>query len=168
LISYESRHDTYQETSHGRIVRGQLWDMYLILESHDQLYLVDQHAFAERIAYEKMKYLYHRDKNKKEVVVNPVVIELARHIDQTRLDELDELGFDVALISDKKIVIYAIPFVLRDQQIDLVRLIDQIIDAEQLSIDHIVDTIFAMKACKISIKAGQRLSLQEIDALVRE
>ncbi|MBP6086109.1 hypothetical protein KA478_02790 [Patescibacteria group bacterium] len=38
-----------------RRILGQLRDMYILLEDNDFLYFVDQHALAERIAYERMK-----------------------------------------------------------------------------------------------------------------
>ncbi len=40
---------------------GQLWNMYICLQADDGLYLIDQHALAERIAFEKMKKKAHEE-----------------------------------------------------------------------------------------------------------
>lgn len=42
-------------------VLGQLWNMYIILQAEDGLYLIDQHALAERIAFEKLKKKAHEE-----------------------------------------------------------------------------------------------------------
>ncbi len=42
-------------------ILGQLWDMYILLEDNDFFYVVDQHALAERIAYERLKVAQQAD-----------------------------------------------------------------------------------------------------------
>jgi len=53
-------------------------------------------------------------------------------------------------------------------KVDIEELFNHILYLPQISYDHILDKIFASKACKISIKAGDKLSYQEMQHLVQE
>jgi len=72
------------------------------------------------------------------------------------------------LLSENKIVIYAIPQIFVMYKVDIEQLFTHIFSLEHIAYDHILDQIFATKACKISIKAGDRLSYQEMQNLVQE
>lgn len=56
-------------------VVGQLWDMYIVLESPDALYYIDQHALAERIAFEKMKKRL-ADEKTSHTLLQPLTLEI--------------------------------------------------------------------------------------------
>ncbi|MEI7477577.1 MAG: hypothetical protein WCJ81_03520 [bacterium] len=59
-----------------RRVIGQLWDMYILLEDNDFFYVVDQHALAERIAYERMK-MHDKQDVSTHVLLQPVPVSLS-------------------------------------------------------------------------------------------
>lgn len=82
------------------------------------------------------------------------MIEMANipNLDQ-KLDEINALGFDVSLIGENKIAIYAVPQVFSVYKIDMEKIFNHILYLETISFDHILDKIFAMHACKMSIKA---------------
>jgi DNA mismatch repair protein MutL len=58
---------------------GQLWNSYIVLSNQDSLYYIDQHALAERIAFEKMKKSAAHLQS--EVLLQPLVFEVAMRPD---------------------------------------------------------------------------------------
>jgi len=72
------------------------------------------------------------------------------------------------LLSDSSLVIYAVPQAFIDYQVDINILINKIIYLEDISLNVIFDSILAQKACKISIKAGEKLSNQQMNQLIKD
>jgi|GEM_PF-320224 len=151
-------------------VVGQLWNSYIILESADALYYIDQHALAERILFEKIKISAKiADAPSSEILLQPITIQVASipDLDQ-KLDEINILGFDVSMIGENKIAIYSVPQVFSLYKIDMEKVFNHILYLETITFDHILDNIFATHACKVSIKAGDRLSFPEMTNLVKD
>lgn len=81
------------------------------------LYLIDQHALAERIAFEKMKTSQDLTS---ESLLQPLKFEVTQivHLEQ-KIEELNQLGFEISLLSENVIVIYAIPKVFVQYPVDM-------------------------------------------------
>lgn len=150
-------------------ILGQLWDMYIMLETFDGLYLIDQHALAERIAFEKMKKRAQWEGMIAEPLLQPLTIDLPWNVlVEEKLDELQKLGFDISLFGEHKLIVNAVPRVFVENQTDMEKLLHITLHKEPLSFESILDELYAMKACKASIKAGQKLSLPEMQHLVED
>ena len=89
------------------------------------------------------------------------------NLDQ-KLDEINALGFDCSMIGENKIAIYSVPQIFSLYKIDMEKIFNHILYLEIINFDHILDKIFATHACKVSIKAGDRLSLPEMSNIVKE
>ncbi len=151
-------------------VVGQLRNSYIVLESVDALYYIDQHALAERILFENIKaWIKNPDWPSSEILLQPITIEVTNipNLDE-KLDEINALGFDVSMIGENKVAIYSVPQVFSVYKIDMEKVFNHILYLETINFDHILDKIFATHACKVSIKAGDRLSLPEMTNLVKE
>ncbi len=151
-------------------VIGQLWNSYILVESNDSLFYIDQHALAERILFEKIKkWINTSESPSSEILLQPIIIEIANipNIDE-KLDQINTLGFDASRIGENKVAIYSVPQVFSIYKIDMEKIFNHILYLETITFDHILDKIFATHACKVSIKAGDRLSLPEMANLVRE
>jgi len=85
-----------------------------------------------------------------------------------KLDQINALGFDASMIGENKIAIYSVPQVFSVYKIDMEKTFNHILYLDHITFDHILDKIFATHACKVSIKAGDRLSLQEMTNLVKD
>ncbi len=149
-------------------VIGQLRNSYILVESADALFYIDQHALAERILFEHIKSLV-KERHQSEILLQPITIEITTipNLDQ-KLDEINTLGFDVSMIGENKIAIYSVPQIFSVYKIDMEKVFNHILYLEKITFDHILDKIFATHACKVSIKAGDRLSLPEMTNLVKE
>lgn len=149
---------------------GQIWNRYVILQSDDAVFYIDQHALAERIAFEKMKKEISDGTNlHAELLLQPLTIEIHEIPNiQEKIDAVNALWFDCALLSENKIVIYAVPQIFVVYRVDIEQLFTHIFSLDQINYDHILDKIFASKACKTSIKSWDKLSYQEMQHLVQE
>lgn len=145
---------------------GQIWNSYIVLQSNDYLFYVDQHALAERIAFENMK----KETNlKKELLLQPIKFNISDIADlQEKINQLNNLGFDCSLLSDNVLVVYAVPNVFIRYPVDLEKLFNHVLYLDTINFDHILDGVFATKACKISIKAGNKLSYEQMANLIKE
>ncbi len=151
-------------------VIGQLRNSYIIMESADALYYIDQHALAERILFENIKaWIKTPDWPSSEILLQPITIEVTNipNLDE-KLDEINALWFDVSMIGENKVAIYSVPQVFSVYKIDMEKLFNTILYLDTITFDHILDKIFATHACKVSIKAGDRLSLPEMTNLVKD
>ncbi len=149
-------------------VIGQLRDMYILLEDNDFLYTVDQHALAERIAYERMKVSAQNDRTI-HTLLQPVAINVSPWFLASQYEEtLQKLGFDIALLSDTQVAIYGVPTFFADYTDDLENIVRIIMTVDEPNYDHIADALYAQKACKASIKAWQRLHPQEMQSLITQ
>ncbi len=148
---------------------GQLRQSYIQLEQADQTFFIDQHALAERIAFEKMKKNFEENGKKPSILLTPISLSIQKLPDlDEKITQLESLGFDIAPLWENTIVIYAVPTVLQTFQIDLNLILQKIIFLDPITLDSILHEIFATKACKLSIKAGQKLSPLEMQNLIKD
>jgi DNA mismatch repair ATPase MutL len=85
-----------------------------------------------------------------------------------KLDEINTLGFDASRIGETKVAIYSVPEVFSRYKIDMETVFNHILYMDTITFDYILDDIFATHACKVSIKAGDKLSLTEMTNLVKD
>lgn len=144
----------------------QIWNSYIVLESQDAVYYIDQHALAERIAFEKMKK--EKDLNP-ELLLQPLKFDVMNipNLDD-KIQELNQLWFDISWIGESMIVIYAVPKIFVTYPVDLSKLLNYVLYLEEITYDNVLDWIFATKSCKTSIKAWHRLSMGQMLNLVKD
>ena len=144
----------------------QLWNSYIILESQDALYYIDQHALAERIAFETMK----KEQNlNPEPLLQPIKYEITNVPNlPEKINELNKLGFDITMLWENVVVIYSIPHIFVTYPVDFMTLFNHVLYLEEISFDHLIDWVYATKACKTSIKAWNKLSIPQMEQLVKD
>lgn len=91
---------------------------------------------------------------KPDVLLQPLLLEIPQKADrEEKIKQINELGFDCALFSETRLIVYAVPQIFVMYKVDLEKLFNHIFYLETISFDHVLDQIFATKACKTSIKA---------------
>jgi len=151
----------------------QIRDSYIVLQSQESLFYIDQHALAERIAYEKMKKnindISQENSELQTSLLQPISFQLPKLKDiEEKINQINSLWFDCWLIWETKLVVYSVPKFFAKYQIDLEKLFEYILTLDELRIDNILDWLFATHACKISIKAWEKLSYQQMSQLVKD
>ena len=147
------------------IPRGIVYLTYIIAENEDGMYIIDQHAAAERINYEKVL-----DSLKKEVLsvdlLIPIKIELSANeflIVKEHFDEFIKYGFLVEEFGLNTIIVRSHPnWIKEDIAEECIRkVVDIVISKETFDFDQFVWRMAATMACRMSIKANDYISYDD-------
>lgn len=151
-------------------VVGQIFNAFLIVESDDIVYFIDQHACHERIIYDKLL----EEVNSNSINVQYMLIPYILECDSSQYDyilrikdNLKDLGFDIEEFGGMSFKINSVPHLLNE--INLAVFFDNLF-SERASLsmkssDLIRDKL-AQKACKSAIKAGAELDNEQIKSLI--
>lgn len=152
---------------------AQLHGVYILSQSRAGLVLVDAHAAHERVLYEKLK-LAQGDRAASQQLLEPRVVDVASHITEffdTCAAEFARAGFEIDVIGPGKLAVRAVPGLLAQE--DPAPLIRDVLQdlADERGAHHLDGTVNALLgniACRSAIKANRRLTLPEMNALLRD
>jgi DNA mismatch repair protein MutL len=156
------------------VARAQLHETYIVAQTDEGVVIVDQHAAHERLLHEKLKHQLEADGIKRQALLLPEVVEIgedgARRLTQ-RSAELAELGLVVEPFGLGAVVVRETPALLGEADIQgLVRdLADELAEmGDHLSLKEKVEEVCGTLACHTSVRAGRRLTVDEMNALLRQ
>ena len=154
--------------------RAQVHETYIVAQTRDGMVIVDQHAAHERLVYERLKRQREERGIARQGLLAPEVVELdeasaARVADAA--PALEKLGLAVEAFGPGAILVRETPALLG--RIDVRQLIADIADtlAEDAGLqgaERRLDHVLATMACHNSVRAGRRLTPEEMNALLRE
>ncbi|MGB0559689.1 MAG: DNA mismatch repair endonuclease MutL [Pseudohongiellaceae bacterium] len=153
---------------------AQLHGVFILAQNDQGLVIVDTHAAHERITYERMKRALAYDGLKTQTLLVPISIALS-HTEVDYAEEnktaLLELGLEIERVSDEALVVRKVPALLRDSDIEqLVR--DVISDLIKFGTTDLInskqDDLISTMACHGSVRANRQLTIQEMNALLRD
>lgn len=155
--------------------RAQLHGTYIVAQTRDGLVIVDQHAAHERLVYEKIKAQMAGEGVKRQALLIPEIIELDPDDAQTllsRSEELSGLGLVIESFGSNAVAVQEVP-VLLGAKLDVKGLILDLVDElnELDSVKGLHEKLFEVcssMACHGSIRAGRRLTVDEMNALLRQ
>ena len=146
---------------------------YIVAQNEDGMFLIDQHAAAERINYEYyLEKLSSHDNNAIDLLV-PIKIELTNKefiILKEHFDILTDMGIGVEEFGINTVVIRSHPYWLpANKAEDCIRkIIDIIISTEDFSQEKFIDRVAAGVACKASVRAHEVISITEMEELLEK
>jgi DNA mismatch repair protein MutL len=153
----------------------QLQDSYILVETEKSIKIFDQHASSERIQYEKLKREWQIGRIASQKMLIPRNIELtpseARLINDN-LGLFEKLGFEIADFGSNTFAVNAVPQML--SRVDVRETVLAVLAelTESFVVNEIanepVDSVLKMFACKSAIKFGDVLSVEGMEALVRD
>ncbi len=172
-ISHIEKTEQVQESSCfdlplGRVI-GQLNNKYILAENVNGFVIVDQHAAHERITYEKLR----KGEIKTQPLLTPIVIKLRTGDTDAVLtirDELKQCGLVVDEFGEDAIAIFEKP---ADWDLDFEKCFQEIADevrayGHSSRLNEKLHLKLANFACHHSVRAGRKLNMAEMDALLRE
>jgi DNA mismatch repair protein MutL len=155
---------------------AQLKGIYILAENIEGLVVVDMHAAHERIVYERMKQ--NADAEGGDVIKQPLLVPFSISVSQTEADLVEEnealfshLGFSVERLGVEQIRVRAIPALLKNADTEqLVRdlLSDFIEYGGSQRIQEYENEMLSTMACHASVRANRLLSIDEMNALLRD
>jgi DNA mismatch repair protein MutL len=156
------------------VARAQLHETYIVAQTQQGVVIVDQHAAHERLVHERLKDQLQADGVKRQALLLPEVVELgedgARRL-AARAGELAEMGLVLEPFGLGAVVVRETPAVLGEIDIQgLVRdLADELAEmGDHLALKEKVEEVCGTLACHTSVRAGRRLSVEEMNALLRQ
>ncbi len=161
-----------ENTSFSRLTFiAQVKQTYLLCEGVDGVYVLDQHAAAERVTFHRLRSSYRGRDIATQALLFPVAVEVTAQ-DAAFVEEeqraLADLGLDVRAIGPTTIAVHAMPRLLsRAKPETIVRdLIAEVTRSGGRAFSNAVDLVLATMACHGSVRAGDRLSAEEAAALL--
>jgi DNA mismatch repair protein MutL len=153
---------------------AQLHGVFILAENAEGLVLVDMHAAHERITYERLKNADGGEGIRAQPLLVPVALALAeREADlcEQHADALAALGFEVRRTGPQAVSVRAVPALLADLD-PRALLPDVLADLREHGASRIVEQarndLFASLACRTSVRANRRLTVPEMNALLRD
>ena len=153
---------------------GQLQGIYILAQNQQGLIVVDMHAAHERITYERMKVSYDSHDIKSQPLLVPETLQVSEreaNIAEEHIAVFQELGFVVERIGKETLVVRQVPTILRAGNVPtLVRdvLADLISYGNSNRIREEINGILATMACHGSVRANRKLTIEEMNALLRD
>ncbi len=162
----------------GRLGRAiaQIGGIYILAESQEGLIVVDMHAAAERVTYERLK----RQMDSHEIAVQNALIPQVLHVTSGELavfeehrEVFNEYGFDMSPVGEKALMIRAMPSICAQAPVEAISTMihDLLHDLETFGesqgFEERRNKILATMACHGSVRAHRQLTIPEMDALLR-
>lgn len=155
---------------------GQVAGVYVLAEREDGIVVVDMHAAAERVTYERLK----KSLDAKDLPVQPFLIAQVFRVTPAEIatieahkEELLAFGIDVSVTGENAAALRAVPAIIAEAPADsLETLVHEILDElESFGTSDLTEVmrnkVLATVACHGSVRANRKLTLPEIDALLR-
>lgn len=154
--------------------RGQVHATYILSQTGDGIVIVDQHAAHERLVYERIKKELSNAGVARQMLLLPEVVELPDDdvaLLGSRAGEISELGLSVEPFGSDAVVVRETPAVLGE--VDAASLVRDLVDGlrdidDTLALRERLADVCGTMACHGSVRAGRRLSVEEMNALLRE
>jgi len=156
------------------VARAQLHETYVVAQTQDGIVIVDQHAAHERLVYERMKKALADGGIARQPLLIPEVVDLdPSEVTRVagRAAELAELGLVVEEFGPDAVVVREVPAMLG--KLDVKGLIRDLADdiaetGNALALKERLEEVSGTLACHMSVRAGRRLTAEEMNALLRE
>ena len=156
------------------VARAQVHETYIVSQTEEGVVIVDQHAAHERLLHERLKNQLEAEGVKRQALLLPEVVEIgedgARRLTQ-RAAELADMGLVLEPFGLGAVVVRETPALLGEADIQgLVRdLADELAEmGDHLSLKEKVEEVCGTLACHTSVRAGRRLTVEEMNALLRQ
>jgi DNA mismatch repair protein MutL len=157
----------------GLRIIGQLKDTYILCQAGDGLLLIDQHAAHERIVYENLKRSYQSSRIERQGFLIPPKLEFSLKdgaVLLKNLDRLAELGMEIEHFGGGTFLLRSVPSLLVNARWEafLGELVPLLDEGVELPRERAVERLVTVMACHGAIRAGQRMTQQEMGALIKE
>lgn len=157
---------------------GQVHGVYVLAQNKEGLVVVDMHAAHERIMYEKLKHAL----DSQTVHMQPLLLPVSFNADKLEVatvqevlagnqSTLQQLGFDIAILSPNTLAVRAVPTMLQDADaVTLAR--DVLRDLREYGASRVLterrNELLGTMACHAAVRANRSLSIPEMNALLRD
>lgn len=151
-------------------VLGQIFDSFILVERDGVFEIYDQHIIHERILYEKLKKEYYGTSVSRQQLLVPIRINLdprERELIFENMEYFTEFGFEIDEFDENEVVIRSVPVMnFRDSTENIFRNI--IKNLKENKETDIRESIIISMSCKGAIKANEKLSISEMETIIKK
>lgn len=174
LVNKAQNHGTTEEIPPLGFAIAQLKGIYVLAENTQGLVLIDMHAAAERITYERLKRAYDQQNIARQRLLVPVQVSVSESQAEQACElehEFSALGVSLTRIAPEALMVREIPALLQKANVEnlVITMLDELIrygNSQEVTAQH--HEILSSMACHGSVRANRRLSLPEMNALLRD
>ena len=151
-------------------ILGQIFDTYILVKKNDELEIYDQHIIHERILYEELKEKFYGKKIDSIQLLIPKKMEVTsieKEIIFENIEIFNNFGFEIDEFYENEILIRAVPvFDFRESCENVFeKLLNDL--KNEVEIKDLREKIIISMSCRGAVKAGQKLSFDEMQNMVR-
>jgi DNA mismatch repair protein MutL len=151
----------------------QVRQTFLVCEGEDGIYVLDQHAAAERVVFSRLRESYRARTVATQALLFPLIVDVGideAELLEQRAAEISALGLDVRLRSRQQASIHAVPRLLAEGSPErmLRDLLRELARKDDRAYSDAVDKALATMACHSAVRAGDVLSAVEASGLLRD
>lgn len=164
--------DTKVRTLPDLKVLAQIFKTYILSEADNKLFLIDQHAAAERYNYEKLQREFIERKNYKKQMLIPLMFDFS--VDEAaevrnNLEKFEELGIVFEEFGDNSYVVREFPGWIEEDEEQMIKIIvEKVLRNNNITFNELRNDAIAMASCKMSIKANQVLTEVEMNKVISD
>lgn len=164
--------DTKVRTLPDLKVLAQIFKTYILSEADNKLFLIDQHAAAERYNYEKLQREFIERKNYKKQMLIPLMFDFS--VDEAaevrnNLEKFVELGIVFEEFGDNSYVVREFPGWIEEDEEQMIKIIvEKVLRNNNITFNELRNDAIAMASCKMSIKANQVLTDVEMNKVISD
>lgn len=153
---------------------GQLWDEYIICQNENRFYIIDQHAAAERIAFERLKHGYYGSGIKTQMLLVPEMLDVSiaeKDALETAAPIIKRFGFDIEPFGGNTFAIKAVPEILSGNGCgSLIKdMAEEIYSLEKTTrIEDSIDEMLIKIACFSVIRGRYLLTRDKVKSLLKQ
>ncbi len=155
------------------MIAGQIFGTYVIAQKADKMFMIDQHAAHERKRFEVLKNDYKERGVSGQMLLAPIVMDVDNRDVQLVMENnstLENMGFDIEEFGRNSVIIRQTPLISDEDDIKelVLEVISILSDGRPTGLlsfeERLLDTI----SCKYAIKANKKLSMIEMESLIRD
>lgn len=151
---------------------GQYAGTYLLFQNDNGLYLLDQHAAAERIRYEKYIEALSNPTNISQELLIPTIIEVTKDekiFVEKNIDKFNNLGITLEDAGNNSFYLRSIPvWAIDDASYIVEEMIKYVCEINSIDLKSIRDELAKRISCKGAIKANRNLEIDEVNNLIKQ
>ena len=172
IIPEFTRNEIEEKPIEAQII-GQVFDTYIICQNGEEMYLIDQHAAHERFRFEKLKEGYLKKERLTQMLLTPMVLNFDYKEKQAIIENIDQykaFGFEIEDFGTNAVIVNGTPISGDEKAIqELILELNQAMeDNVKRPVADFEEKALDMISCKYAIKANKRLSLPEMQDLVKK
>ena len=157
-----------KQARNEHVLIGQLFDTYWLVQFHDNLYIIDQHAAHEKVLYEKTMASLKKREYTSQMINPPIILTLSGNEElmlKKYMEHFTAVGFEIEHFGGKEYAVRAVPanlFSIAKKELD------GLTDGVDQGTPDIINEKIASMSCKAAVKGNHAMSAAEADSLIDE